>query len=151
MPSCSTSITNEHSVEVDKEKEKESQLPESTHGDQQCVQTRGRVEGEKKTLSVKQVGTAKTEGKHNLEKEKPVDIDTKKLGVSAGTDFSPTLDVQLGTNSRPVPAPRRAKARQQEPSTSNPPWPPPKAHPVKVMKRSMSESELQSLCCVCHL
>lgn len=145
VPSCSTSLSEKHSVEVNEEKQKESPLPESTDEDQQCINSSGEVEGKKKTLPAKQMG------KQNLEKEKLVDVDTKKPGVSASTDFSPTLAGQLGTNSRPVPAPRRAKARQQEPSTSNPPWPPPKAHPVKVMKRSMSESELQSLCCVCHL
>lgn len=148
MPSCSNSLTENHSLEVDKEKQMESPLPESTNGDQQCIKNSGGVNGEKKTLPADQVGTAKTEGKQNFEKEKLVDVDTKRLGVSAGTGSSLTPAGQSGTNSRPVPAPRRAKARQQEPSTSNPLWPPPKSHPVKVMKRSMSESELVIVSCL---
>ncbi|XP_041943755.1 MICAL-like protein 1 isoform X2 [Alosa sapidissima] len=137
---CSTSLTEKHSLEVDKEKRSESQLPESTNGHKQCIKYSGEVDDKKKSLPDKEVETEKAEGKQTLEKQKLMDVDTKKLGVSAGTGSSPALAGQSGTNSRPVPAPRRAKARQQESSRSNPPWPPPRAHPAKVMNRSLSEN-----------
>ncbi|XP_062387944.1 MICAL-like protein 1 isoform X2 [Sardina pilchardus] len=137
---CSTSLTEKHSLEVDKEKRSESQSPESTNGHKQGIKYSGQVDDKEKSLPDKQVGTEKAEGKQTLEKQKLMDVDTKKLGVSAGTGSSPALAGQSGTNSRPVPAPRRAKARQQESSRPNPPWPPPRAHPAKVMNRSQSEN-----------
>lgn len=142
MPSILTDLTEKHELEVDIDERNECQAPVSENRGERCIKSSEEADSGKKSLSVKEVGTTKIEGKQTFEKEKLRDVDTKRPGFSASAGSTPTLAGQSGTNGRPVPAPRRAKALQQEPSTSNPPWPPPRTRPAKVMDRSESEGEL---------
>ncbi|XP_012681160.2 MICAL-like protein 1 isoform X2 [Clupea harengus] len=139
MPSILTDLTEKHELEVDIDERNECQAPVSENRGERCIKSSEEADSGKKSLSVKEVGTTKIEGKQTFEKEKLRDVDTKRPGFSASAGSTPTLAGQSGTNGRPVPAPRRAKALQQEPSTSNPPWPPPRTRPAKVMDRSESE------------
>ncbi|XP_063048058.1 MICAL-like protein 1 [Engraulis encrasicolus] len=87
--------------------------------------------------------------RQTLEKEKFTVDDTKRTGVRSGPPGStPTQAEKPGTNSRPVPAPRRPRAQRQEPSMANPPWPPPRAGTgtaKAMMDRSKSEGQANKI------